>query len=521
MYYKIIDKVTTYFCNTGTKENKTVYLKKKTNVSKTKSIKREEKEYQIPWYLPICGYISYTFLFIVSWIREFIYGRGPLKGVNQHKFNEVNRSGYCPLFDYFEGFYIRNMYRRQRNVFENTIGSVPGVIVTYIEKVSDDANWTFRLDEHSKKECVNLASYNYLGFAENNGQCNDQAANACHNYGLTYCSSHHELGNTTIHLDLERTVAEFLGVEDSIAIGMGFATNSLNLPCLLSRDCLVLSDQCNHASAILGIRLSGATVKVFKHNDAQDLDRILRQSIIMSRDRSRWKKIFILVEGIYSMDGTICNLPEFIRIKKKYKAYLYLDEAHSVGAMGKNGRGIVDYFGINPQDVDILMGTFTKSFGGSGGYIAGSRKLIKYLKLASHATCYAGNISPPVACQVISSIRCIMDKNNNGMLRINKLAQNTRYFRKKLREMGFVVYGNEDSPVVPVMLFMQGKVMPFVQKCREKGLVSIGVGFPGTKLNEERMRFCVSACHTKEMLDFSLNVISDVGDFTNTKYAIY
>lgn len=175
-------------------------------------------------------------------------------------------------------------------------------------------------------------------------------------------------------MELEQLTAQFLGVEDSIVFGMGFASNALNLPAFLSPGCLVISDEKNHASIILGLRLSGSTIRVFKHNNMQHLESKLQEAIFKGQqDGSPWKKILIIVEGIYSMEGSIVKLPEVVALKKKYKAYLYLDEAHSVGAMGKHGRGVLDYFGIDPNDVDILMGTFTKSFASSGGYIAGSK----------------------------------------------------------------------------------------------------------------------------------------------------
>ncbi|CAF5091236.1 unnamed protein product, partial [Rotaria magnacalcarata] len=177
------------------------------------------------------------------------------------------------------------------------------------------------------------------------------------------------------HVELEKLLADFLHVESSIAFGMGFATNSLNLPVLASKGDLILSDEMNHASLILGIRLSGASYRTYAHNDMKNLEEKLREAIVHGQPRTNrpWKKIILVVEGIYSMEGSICRLPEIIELKKKYKAYLYMDEAHSIGAIGKNGRGIVDYFGADVKDVDILMGTFTKSFGSAGGYIAGSK----------------------------------------------------------------------------------------------------------------------------------------------------
>lgn len=178
-----------------------------------------------------------------------------------------------------------------------------------------------------------------------------------------------------LHTELEELTARYLGVDDAITFGMGFGTNSLNIPALLSPGCLVVSDEKNHASIILGLRLSGAAIKVFRHNDMHDLERTLKQAIVKGQPKTGlpWKKILIVVEGVFSMEGSIVKLPEVIALKKKYKAYIYLDEAHSVGAMGANGGGVVDFFKADPHDVDILMGTFTKSFGSAGGYIAGSK----------------------------------------------------------------------------------------------------------------------------------------------------
>lgn len=160
------------------------------------------------------------------------------------------------------------------------------------------------------------------------------------------------------------------------------------------------------------------------------------------------------------MEGSVVRLPEIIAIKKKYKAYLYLDEAHSIGAMGSSGRGVVDHWGCDHKDVDLLMGTFTKSFGAAGGYIAGTKQLVDYIKCQSHSNCYASSMSPPVAVQCISALKQIMgiEGADAGLRRIKQLAENTKYFREKLMQMGFIVYGNNASPVVPVMLYMPSKV---------------------------------------------------------------
>ena len=160
------------------------------------------------------------------------------------------------------------------------------------------------------------------------------------------------------------------------------------------------------------------------------------------------------------MEGTMPPLPEIIAIKKKYKAYLYLDEAHSIGAVGPTGRGVVEHFGCDPKDVDILMGTFTKSFGSAGGYVAGPLKLVNFLKHQSHAQCYASSMSPAVCLQITKTLEILMglDGTDQGTKRIKQLRENTNYFRDKLIKMGFIVYGNKSSPVVPAMLYMPTKV---------------------------------------------------------------
>lgn len=227
----------------------------------------------------------------------------------------------------------------------------------------------------TETKCLNLGSYNYLGFASNVGQCANNSIESIRGQGLACCSPRSELGSMPFHTELEKLTARFLGVEDAITFGMGFATNSLNIPALLSPGCLVISDEKNHASIILGLRLSGATIKVFRHNDMKDLERVLQNAVVNGQLKTGmpWKKILIVVEGVFSMEGSIVKLPEVIALKKKYKAYIYLDEAHSIGAMGKNAGGVVDFYNVDPTDVDILMGTFTKSFGSAGGYIAGSK----------------------------------------------------------------------------------------------------------------------------------------------------
>jgi len=416
---------------------------------------------EAPFWAAFITIIGYMILNMFGWLRDFLRRVG-LEG--PMGFQDPNPKDFVPLFLDYEAFYIRNLYMRIRNNFHKPICSLPGAHVNLMERHSEDHNWTYK---YGKKETkvLNLGSYNYLGFAENKGQCAQEAIECIKQQACAIGSSRQEIGTHKIHQELETRVADFLGVEAAMTFGMGFATNSMNIPTLVDKDCLILSDEFNHASLVLGARLSGATVKVFKHNDHNDLERVLKQAIIHGQDKKPrpWKKVLIIVEGIYSMEGSIVNLPKIIEIKKKYKAYLYLDEAHSIGALGKTGRGAVEYWGCDPLDVDILMGTFTKSFGSAGGYIAGTKSLVEHIKKYSHANAYSTSMSPVVAQQVITSLRIISGDQPNtdgqdGQRRIAQLAWNCQYFRKSLVKMGFIVYGNDDSPVVPLMLYMPAKI---------------------------------------------------------------
>ncbi|XP_054262753.1 serine palmitoyltransferase 2 [Macrosteles quadrilineatus] len=476
-------------------------------------LSRESFE-EVPLYTAVMTYIGFYMLIFLGYLNELFFTPKVAK--------EKNREGYVPLYDNFEKFYLRYVFRRVRDCWNIPICSVPGAEVVIKDRVTHDYGWTFEFTGTESK-CINLASYNYLGFAEATGACAESTKLAIEKYGLALCSSRQELGTNEQHVELERLTARFLGVEDAIVFGMGFATNSLNIPALLSPGCLVLSDEKNHASLILGLRLSGATIKVFKHNNMASLEKHLRDAIIHGQPRTRrpWKKIIIMVEGIFSMEGSIVHLPEVLRLKKKYKAYLYLDEAHSIGALGDRGRGVVDYFGCDPRDVDIMMGTFTKSFGSVGGYIAGSKKLVDYLRVHSHAHCYASSMSPPVAQQVITSMRIIMgeDGTSDGVRRIAQLARNTRYVRRRLHQMGLIVYGNDNSPVIPVLVYMFSKIGAVVRTLKQKQLAVVGVGFPATPLMEGRIRICLSAAHTKEQLDKALSFLEEVADTLGLRYS--
>uniref|UniRef100_A0A667YWJ8 serine C-palmitoyltransferase n=1 Tax=Myripristis murdjan TaxID=586833 RepID=A0A667YWJ8_9TELE len=485
----------------------------------------QESFEQAPMYVAVLTYLGFGIVTLFGYFRDFLRAVGLEKCHLAQERQE--QKDFVPLYQDFENFYTRNLYMRVRDNWNRPICSLPGPVFDLMERVSDDYNWTFRLTGKTIHDVINMGSYNYLGFAENNADFLKTVADTACQYGVGVCSTRQEIGNLSIHEELEQLVANFIGVESSMVFGMGFATNSMNIPALVGKGCLILSDELNHTSLILGARLSGATIRVFKHNNMHSLEKMLREAICTGQPRTHrpWRKILIMVEGIFSMEGSVVRLPEVIALKKKYKAYLYLDEAHSIGAVGSTGRGVTELFGVNPADVDVMMGTFTKSFGAAGGYIAGKKELVDYLRSRSHSAVYAPSMSPPVAEQIIRAMKCIMghDGSTEGE-RIQQLAENTKYFRARLKEMGFIIYGNDSSPVVPILLYMPGKVVAFSRAMLERRIGVVVVGFPATPITEARARFCVSAAHTRAMLDQVLHHLDEVGNalclkFSRRKYS--
>ncbi|XP_064302833.1 serine palmitoyltransferase 3 isoform X1 [Phalacrocorax carbo] len=478
---------------------------------------------QAPMYVAVLTFLGFGVGTIFGYLRDFMRAWG-LEKRNIAEEREQQKD-FVPLYQDFENFYTRNLYMRIRDNWNRPICSVPGPQFDLMERVTDDYNWTFRFTGRTIKNVINMGSYNYLGFAETDVNALKTVTRELQKYGTGICSTRQEMGTLDKHVELEKLVATFLGVEDAMVFGMGFATNSMNIPALVGKGCLILSDELNHTSLVLGARLSGATIRIFKHNNMQSLEKLLRDAVVYGQPRScrAWRKIIILVEGIYSMEGSIVRLPEIVSLKKKYKAYLYLDEAHSIGAVGATGRGVVEYFGMSPDDVDVLMGTFTKSFGAAGGYIAGKKDLVDFLRTHSHSAVYATSMCPPVAEQIIRAMKCLMglDGTTQGLQRVCQLGKNTRYFRRRLHEMGFIIYGNDDSPVVPLLLYMPGKIGAFARRMLEKNIGVVVVGFPATPITESRARFCVSAAHTREMLDTVLNALDELGDFLHLKYSRY
>ena len=475
-----------------------------------------------PYIIYLATYFSYIILIGIGHFRDF-FG----KLLTPEKYSYLQESdGYAPWFDAMESFYVRRLKARIDDCFARPIHGVPGRFINCFNRertVENGCNTPEFYYDNTSKECLNLSSYNYLGFAQSKGACTEVAVDFVHKYGTSACSPRNCCGTTDLHLECEKVIAEFVGKEDSIIVSQGYGTNANLFSSLADQKTLIISDELNHASIRFGIRLSSASVKVFKHNDIKDLEKLLRNQIAQGQPKTHrpWNKIIIAVEGLYSMEGNMCNLPKLIELKKKYNCYLFVDEAHSIGALGPEGKGICDYFGVDPKDVDILMGTFTKSFGATGGYIAGDKVLIERLRNNYITQNYSESVPPPVLAQIISSLQVIEGKINpgEGKERLQRIAFNSRYLRLGLKKLGFIVYGADDSPVIPLLVFLPAK-MPAVSKMLyEKGIAVVIVSYPATPLISARVRLCVSSALTKEDLDYVLARFSEVGDEVYLKFS--
>lgn len=431
------------------------------------------------------------------------------------------QQGYAPLLPSFNTFFIREMYGRIHDLWHRPISSSPGAFCDVMDRVGVPLLGPLQL-KGTTTRCLNLSSYNYLGFSETKSPVLEKDIETLHKYGVGTCSARVEYGTTDLHCELERTVAEYVGKEAAIVYGMGYGTNSTTIPALVSKGCLIISDSLNHASIIVGCRASGATTRVFKHNNVAHLEKVLRRAISSGQPRTHrpWKKILIVVEGIYSMEGEICALPGIVELKKKYKCYLYLDEAHSIGAIGAHGRGVCEYWGVDPADVDIMMGTFTKSFAAVGGYIAGDKDLINFVRGTAFSSVYDVSMTTPMVQQIITVLNILMGKDgtDQGRKRIDNLAANVAYFRRRLEEVGFDIIGDEDSPVVPMMIYHPSKMTAFSRLCLENNIAVCVVSYPASELMLSRTRFCLSAAHTKDDLEKCLETLVEIGDVCMVRY---
>ncbi|KAI0199976.1 serine palmitoyltransferase [Astrocystis sublimbata] len=472
-----------------------------------------------PYYYVLTTYISYLLLLALGHVRDF-FGKRFSKKPLYRTLKASN--GYAPLNDDFDSFYTRRLKLRIDDCFARTSTGVPGRFINLLDRVSHDFNESYEY-LGTTTETLNMSSYNYLGFAQSEGPCANAVEECVRKYGLSFCSSRTDAGTSDLVGEVEKEVAAFVGKPDAMVFSMGFVTNASSFPALVSKGCLIISDELNHASIRLGARLSGAVIRSFRHNDMSDLEKKLREAIAQGQPRTHrpWKKILVAVEGLYSMEGTMCDLPGILNLKDTYKFHLYIDEAHSVGALGPQGRGVCDYFGIDPSRVDVLMGTLTKSFGANGGYVAAEKHIIDKLRSCNAATMLGESPTPAVLMQIFASLKIITGDlvPGEGEERLQRIAFNSRYLRLGLKRLGMIVYGHDDSPIIPVTLYNPAKIPAFSHEMLKRNISVVVVGYPATPLISSRARFCVSAAHNKEDLDRLLAACDEVADILQLKFS--
>ncbi|KAI1326008.1 PLP-dependent transferase [Xylariaceae sp. FL0255] len=472
-----------------------------------------------PYYYVLTTYISYLLLLALGHIRDFFGKRFSKKPL--YKTLKAD-NGYAPLNDDFDSFYTRRLKLRIDDCFARTSTGVPGRYINLMDRVSVNFNESYNYTG-TTTETLNMSSYNYLGFAQSEGPCANAVEECVRRYGLSFCSSRADAGTSDLVQEVESEVAAFVGKPAAMVFSMGFVTNASTFPALVSKGCLIISDELNHASIRLGARLSGAVIRSFPHNDMIELEKKLREAIAQGQPRTHrpWKKILVAVEGLYSMEGTMCDLPGILNLKDTYKFHLYVDEAHSIGALGPRGRGVCDYFGIDPSRVDVLMGTLTKSFGANGGYIAAEKHIIDKLRSTNVATALGESPTPAVLMQIYASLKIITGDlvPGEGEERLQRIAFNSRYLRLGLKRLGMIVYGHDDSPIIPITLYNPAKIPAFSHEMLKRNISVVVVGYPATPLISSRARFCVSAAHNKDDLDRLLAACDEVADILQLKFS--
>lgn len=349
------------------------------------------------------------------------------------------------------------------------------------------------------KDVVNYTCYDYLGlnFDED---IHKNVKRLVDEYGTSASASRLAGGQIPLHDELEKGLADFLGVEDTIVYLGGHTCNVNAIKALCNSKDLILVDELSHNSILEGAIYSQATRMTFLHNTPSDLEK----KII--KNRSKYEKILICVEGVYSMDGDIVKLPEIIRIKRKYNCLLMVDEAHSIGTVGATGHGVREYFNINPKSVDMWMGSLGKAFVSAGGYIGGTKELVSLLRWKSPGFVYSIGMPPPQCATCIYSL----EKIKNEPERVTKLHENVKYFHDKCIEANIDIgycKDNCDAPVIPVMVYDTNKCLKIIHDLLPMG-VYVGPGiYPACELDRARMRFFISAAHTKEQLDKTVNAL--------------
>jgi glycine C-acetyltransferase len=347
------------------------------------------------------------------------------------------------------------------------------------------------------RDVVNLSSNNYLGLTTH-PRLRERALRAIEEFGVGSGSVRSIAGTMAIHLELERRLAAFKRTEAVVVFQSGFTANAGTVSSILTRDDIVISDELNHASIIDGCRLSRATIKVFPHKDVDAARRILQELPAGQRK-------LLITDGVFSMDGDLGPLPPLCDLAEEFGCIMMVDDAHASGVFGANGRGTIDHFGVHGR-VDVQVGTLSKAIGALGGYVAGSRALIEFLYHRARPFLFSTSHPPSVAASCIAALDVLLEEPQI----IERLWENTRFFKEGLARLGFDT-GISESPITPVIVGDGAVAMRLSDRLFEEGIFAQGIAFPTVPRGKARVRTIVTATHTREELQFALDVFKKVG----------
>ena len=350
------------------------------------------------------------------------------------------------------------------------------------------------------KEVVNLSSNNYLGLTTH-PRLRRAAIDATRKFGVGSGAVRTIAGTMKMHMDLEEQIAKFKQEEACVVFQSGFAANAGTVSAILGKDDLIISDELNHASIIDGCRLSRATIKIFKHKDAGDCERVLRET-------ENWNgKKLLITDGVFSMDGDIADLPALCGLAEKYNCIMMVDDAHASGVLGNRGRGTVDHHHCHGR-VDIQVGTLSKAIGSIGGYVCGSRDLIDFLCQRARPFLFSTSHPPSVAATCQAAFE-LLDSEAGDKL-IKKLWSNTKFFKRKLKKLGFST-GKSETPITPILVGDAGKAFEFSRALFAEGVFAGALGFPTVPEGKARLRTIITAAHKRADLERALETIGRVG----------
>jgi 8-amino-7-oxononanoate synthase len=382
----------------------------------------------------------------------------------------------------------------------------------FLQPHSDVSTDTITVDG---TEYISFSGYNYLGLS-GDPRINTAVTEAVEQFGTSPSASRLVGGEITIHRDLERGIAEFIGVEDSVVMVSGWGTNVATIGHLFRPGDLILHDSLMHNSLLMGVQLSGARRLPFPHNDWEAADRLLTEH------RRNYERVLIVIEGAYSMDGDYPDLPDFVTVAKRHKAFLMVDEAHSAGTMGATGRGIAEHFGIDPNDVDIWMGTLSKTYASCGGYIAGSSALVEQLKYLCSGFVYSVGISPANTAAALAALEILKAE----PWRVADVQARSRYFLNSAKDRGLNTGPAMGAPIVPIILGSSIVTLMVAQEMFAAGIDAKPVLYPAVAEGETRLRFFINALHSEAQIDTTIETAArlvakaeadglyDLGDLT-------